>query len=112
MKIAIPLANGKLCLHFGHCENFALIDVDQAGKSIIRREDVDSPPHQPGLLPGWLQERGAEMVIAGGMGIRAQDFFTQMGIKVLVGASPEPPEDIVTAWLDGTLELGGNVCDH
>ena len=30
MKIAIPLANGQLAMHFGHCEQFALIDVDEA----------------------------------------------------------------------------------
>ena len=30
MKIAIPLAAGRLCMHFGHCEQFALVDVDGA----------------------------------------------------------------------------------
>ena len=34
MKIAIPLAEGKLCIHFGHCETFALIDVDVEKKEI------------------------------------------------------------------------------
>lgn len=33
MKIAIPMAGGQLCMHFGHCEQFALVDVDEtAGK--------------------------------------------------------------------------------
>lgn len=32
MKFAIPLAEGKLAIHFGHCASFALIDVDQATK--------------------------------------------------------------------------------
>lgn len=27
-KIAIPLENGRLCSHFGHCEQFAIIDVE------------------------------------------------------------------------------------
>jgi ATP-binding protein involved in chromosome partitioning len=26
-KIAIPMENGKLSTHFGHCEYFAIIDV-------------------------------------------------------------------------------------
>ena len=30
MKIAIPLAAGRLCMHFGHCEQFALVEVDEA----------------------------------------------------------------------------------
>lgn len=29
MKIAIPVAEGKLCMHFGHCEVFALFDVNE-----------------------------------------------------------------------------------
>jgi predicted Fe-Mo cluster-binding NifX family protein len=76
MRIAIPLANGKLSLHFGHCERFALVDVNPEEKEIIKREDVESPPHQPGLLPPWLAERGATMIIAGGMGQRARALFT------------------------------------
>jgi len=51
MKIAIPLADGKLSMHFGHCEEFALIEVDEHQKNILGREILTDPPHQPGLLP-------------------------------------------------------------
>jgi Mrp family chromosome partitioning ATPase len=51
MKIAIPLADGKLAAHFGHCERFALLEVDLAAHKILKREEVETPPHQPGLLP-------------------------------------------------------------
>ena len=53
MKIAIPLAEGKLTMHFGHCQSFALVDVDPQTKKIIRTEELAAPPHQPGLLPPW-----------------------------------------------------------
>jgi len=112
MKIAIPTANGTLCPHFGHCESFALLEVDKQNKAVLKRDDLVPPPHEPGLLPRWLQERGVTMVIAGGMGHRAQEFFTQMGIEVLVGAPSQDPEDLARSWMDGTLALGGNVCDH
>lgn len=112
MKIAIPVADGKLSMHFGHCEKFALIDVDTAEKKIIKREDIDAPPHQPGLLPPWLAEKGANVIIAGGMGTRAQDLFAEQKIKVVVGVSGGTPEDIVTAYLKGSLVTGANVCDH
>jgi predicted Fe-Mo cluster-binding NifX family protein len=112
MRIAIPLADGKLAPHFGHCERFALIDVDPASKTIIKREDVEAPPHQPGLLPPWLAERGARLVIAGGMGQRARGLFTGHGIQVLVGAPPETPERLAADYLAGTLQLGANICDH
>ena len=68
MKIAIPLAEGKLAMHFGHCDRFALMDVDTSEKKLLKRVDVEAPPHQPGLLPPWLAERGANMIIAGGIG--------------------------------------------
>ncbi|MGC8643077.1 MAG: NifB/NifX family molybdenum-iron cluster-binding protein [Isosphaeraceae bacterium] len=112
MRIAIPLANGTLAMHFGHCERFALVDVDPAQKRIVKREDIKSPPHQPGLLPPWLAERGATMIIAGGLGQRAQGLFSEHGIEVLVGAPAETPEKLVADFLAGTLQRGENICDH
>jgi predicted Fe-Mo cluster-binding NifX family protein len=112
MRIAIPLAEGKLTQHFGHCASFALIDADPAEKKILRREDVDAPPHEPGLLPPWLAERGVNMVIAGGMGQRAQHLFQQHGIQVVVGAPVETPEKLAADYLAGTLQENENICDH
>lgn len=112
MKIAIPLAEGQLAMHFGHCERFALIDVDTSKKEIVKREDIEAPPHQPGLLPPWLAERGVDMVIAGGMGQRAHELFTARGMEVMLGASADTPEKLVADYLAGTLTLGANICDH
>jgi len=112
MRIAIPLADGRRALHFGHCDHFALLDVDQAARKILGRQDIEAPPHQPGLLPPWLAERGANVIIAGGMGQRALALFAEQGIQVVVGAPAETPEQIVAAYLNGTLQVGGNVCDH
>jgi predicted Fe-Mo cluster-binding NifX family protein/predicted RNA-binding Zn-ribbon protein involved in translation (DUF1610 family) len=112
MRIAIPLANGKLAQHFGHCERFAIIDVDSEEKKIIKREDVDAPPHEPGLLPRWLSEKGANIIVAGGMGQRALGLFADQGIQVIVGAPVDAPESLVKDYLTGTLRSGANVCDH
>ncbi|MCL6584850.1 MAG: NifB/NifX family molybdenum-iron cluster-binding protein [bacterium] len=112
MRIAIPIADGKLAMHFGHCQRFALIDVDVETKKILYREDIDAPEHQPGLLPPWLAKRGVQLVIAGGMGQRALGLFAEQGIQVLVGAPAEMPESLVADYLAGTLKTGDNVCDH
>jgi predicted Fe-Mo cluster-binding NifX family protein len=112
MRIAIPLAQGKLAMHFGHCEELALIDVDEGSKTIGHMEVVAAPEHQPGLLPRWLAERGANVIIAGGMGRRALGLFAESGIKVAVGAPADSPENLVAAYLQGALEAGENVCDH
>jgi len=112
MRFAIPLADGKLAIHFGHCASFALVDTDPAKTIILKRDDVEAPPHQPGLLPPWLAERGVNCIIAGGMGQRAKDLFVEQGIEVTVGAAVETPEKLVKDYLAGTLAVGGNACDH
>ncbi len=112
MKIAVPTSDGQVCMHFGHCEEFTLFDVDGKSKSIQKAEKVTPPPHEPGLLPRWLGERGVNMVIAGGMGSRAQGLFAEAGVKVVTGAPAEDPESVVTKYLAGSLETGANVCDH
>lgn len=112
MKIAIPVANGVLTNHFGHCENFALIDVDLEAMKILQRTDIVPPPHEPGLLPPWLAERGVSLIIAGGMGQRALNLFIERNIEVLAGAQVDTPEHLVADYLAGTLQRGGNVCDH
>ena len=112
MKIAIPVAQGALCLHFGHCDQFALFEVEPESKTVQNKQMLTPPPHEPGVLPRWLHEQGADVIIAGGMGARAQSLFSQNGIKVVVGAPAEAPEQVVQAYLDGTLQTGANVCDH
>jgi len=112
MKIAIPLAGGKLTAHFGHCEQFAVVDVDGESKTITGQVVLSPPRHEPGVLPAWLAEQGVGVVIAGGMGQRAQGLFNQQGIQVVVGAPSETPERLVTDYLAGTLQAGDNVCDH
>ncbi len=112
MRIAIPLADGKLAMHFGHCERFAFVDIDQAEKKILGRQDIEAPPHEPGLLPGWLAERGVNAIISGGMGQRARGLFGERGIDVVVGALADTPENLVGHYLAGTLDVGQNICDH
>ena len=112
MKIAMPLTAGKLSGHFGHCEVFAFIEVDRENRRIISTEFLKPPPHEPGVMPGWTAEHGADLVIGGGMGTRARQLFTQHGVDVIVGAPVYEPEKIAQAWLDGTLQTAENACDH
>jgi len=112
MRIAIPLAHGKLAAHFGHCEQFALVDVDEESRSIVQQETQNPPDHEPGVLPQWLSGLGADVIIAGGMGRRAQDLFARQGISVLVGAPSEAPEALVESYLSESLVTGENMCDH
>lgn len=112
MKIAIPLVAGGLSEHFGHCEEFALIDVDRDSKKIVSQTRVVPPPHAPGVLPRWLHEQGAQVIIAGGMGRRALDLFAQNGIAVHAGRSGASPEELAQAFLTGGLGDAAPTCSH
>jgi ATP-binding protein involved in chromosome partitioning len=112
MRFAVPVNGGVLSAHFGHCEHFALFDVDEQSKKILKKELVQPPPHEPGLLPKWLAEQGVNLVIAGGMGSRALDLFRQNNIEVVMGTMENDPEKAVLSYLDGVLTTGDNICDH
>jgi len=108
--IAVPTSNGLLDGHFGHCQQFAMVKVEE--HTIKEISYVDAPPHQPGLLPPWLAERGATDIIAGGMGQRAIALFNERGVNVFVGAPALAPEEIVQGFLQETLRFSANYCDH
>jgi len=112
MRYGIPVTNGVLDPHFGHCEAFALIDVNVDQMTVLRKEVISSPGHQPGFLPGWLAGHGARIVIAGGMGGRALDLFAQHGVEVVMGAPAVDPELAVLEHMRGNLVSSGNACEE
>lgn len=112
MKIAVPVANGRLCMHFGHCEQFVIFNIDREKKSIASHEALTPPPHEPGVLPKWLSDQGVNFVIAGGIGARAVTLFKERGVDVVTGAPAGNPAEIVNQFLAGTLVTGSNTCDH
>jgi predicted Fe-Mo cluster-binding NifX family protein len=109
-KIAIPTSDGLLDAHFGHCRQFTLIEVEE--DMMMGMTVIDAPPHQPGLLPPWLAERGVTDVIAGGMGQRAIQLFNQFSINVFVGAPLLSPQELVKGFLENTITFAANYCDH
>ncbi len=109
-KFAIPTENGVLCAHFGHCQQFAVIEVEN--NQIISTSNVIPPEHVPGLYPAWVAQLGATDVIAGGMGQQAIDLFNQQHINVFVGAPIDEPTALVNRFLENKLDLNENYCNH
>lgn len=108
--LVVPVSEGKLSAHFGHCEQFAFIET-QNGK-IMETEMRNPPSHEPGALPMWLYEQGADIAIVGGMGESAQQLLREKGIEVIIGAPMDSPESLANQYLLNTLVTGENVCDH
>lgn len=112
IKIAIPLANNELCLHFGHCEEFAFVEVNEETKAIVAITKAVPPPHAPGVIPRWIASEGANVILAGGMGGMAQQILAQNGVEVVAGVGADSIENLVNSYLNGTLVCGVNGCDH
>lgn len=111
MKIAIPTSDGVLCPHFGHCQEFTIINVDTSDKTITDVSTIIPPPHEPGVLPVWLGQQGCNLIIAGGIGQRAIGMFHRNGINVVTGAPSDKPEKLAAAYLNSALMTGRNLCD-
>ena len=110
MKIAIPMENGLLCAHFGHCRYFAIATI--ANNQIIEMEEVTPPAHEPGVYPRWIATMGVTDVIAGGMGQKAIDLFNEQNVNAYVGAPAKEAKAIIDDFLSGKLTLTANYCTH
>ncbi len=112
MTIAIPTTEGRLHEHFGGCREFTLVQTDHEQRKILNTRTLQPPPHAPGLFPRWLRERGANVVIAGGIGRRALALFAQHGIAVRAGQSGATVEELASAYLNGQLVNEPESCAH
>jgi ATP-binding protein involved in chromosome partitioning len=102
---------GSLSAHFGRCPFYTFVNVE--GDRIVGFEVVANPHypnHQPGVIPQFIHSQKANVMIAGGMGPRAIDFFSQLGIDVATGAQGKI-RDVVEAYLRGEIQ-GIVACEH
>lgn len=109
-RIAFPTNDRETVeAHFGHCQEFALIDVLDG--EVIEKQFVVPPPHEPGVLPKFLAEKNATVIITGGMGSMAVNLFNQSNIEVILGATGSIDENLKT-FLEGELYSSGSACNH
>lgn len=109
MKIAISTERGYVSAHFGRCPAYTLVEI-QDGR-VVAQEEIENPGHQPGFLPQYLSKKGVEVIIAGGMGPRAQGLFAEKNIQMIIGVQG-PIGEVVEKFLRRDLEAGADLCDH
>lgn len=74
--------------HFGRCPYYVLVDLDgQEAKQVNVVSNPNYGRHAPGTVPTFIQNQGANVMLAGGMGRRAIALFEQYGIQAASGAS-------------------------
>lgn len=108
-KIAVPVQGNTVSAHFGHAPHFKIFSVEN--NSINNEEVLENPGHQPGLLPKLLNEAGADVIIASGMGQKAITLFENNEIQVVCGASGEA-KTAVENYLGDQLDTSENACSH
>lgn len=109
MKVAVATDGNAVAQHFGRCQQYTLADIED-GK-VLNKEVVSSPGHQPGFLPRFLAEKGVSCVIAGGMGPKAQNLFSQHNVQTIIGVTGTVDETL-EAFVKGQLQSGESLCDH
>jgi predicted Fe-Mo cluster-binding NifX family protein len=109
-KIAIPVVNGLLSAHFGHCQIFLIVDVVDG--EVKQTKEVVPPPHEPGVIPRWLSDLGVNVVLVGGIGQKAVSLFKQFGVEPIIGVPEKAPMDLINDFLKDELVTGSNQCSH
>ncbi len=74
-KVAIASEKDNVSDHFGYCEGFNIYDIKE--EKITKKEFVPNPGHKPGFLPNFLNEKGVNIIISGGMGQKAVNIFNE-----------------------------------
>lgn len=109
-KIAVTYENGQVFGHFGHTEQFKIYTVE--GSTVVSSEVVPTNGSGHGALAGFLQQRGVDTLICGGIGGGARTALAEAGIRLYPGAAGSADE-AVQALLAGTLAYDPDtVCTH
>lgn len=93
MKIAVSVENNNgldsvVAHHFGRCPFFAVVDVEGTDvKAVVVIANPYFGAHQPGQVPDFIHQQKADVMLSGGMGGRAIQFFEQFGIQTATGAN-------------------------
>lgn len=107
MKIAVPYSDGQVFQHFGKSEQFKIYDT--IDDEIISSEIVDTSGSGHSALADFLKEKGAGVLICGGIGVGAMTALQNAGIQILGGAEGEA-DKCVEEFLGGRLHFGASGC--
>ena len=116
MKIAISTMdnNGldsQISPHFGRCPFYVMVETKE--KEILSVSAVENPlfsSHAPGMVPNFINDQGVDMMISGGMGRSAINFFKEFKIGVATGATGTV-QTTMQAYFAGNLQEAAP-CNH
>ncbi len=109
MKYAVSAIANEVSQHFGRCTHFVIVDIEdgvERGRETMMRPDIPHPE-----VPPLLAEKGVTCIVAGGMGIKAQNIFQQHGVGSILGAAGDV-EGVIEAIKAGEIETKASPCNH
>lgn len=110
MKLAVTYENGTVFQHFGHTEAFKIYQIENG--AVVSSQIVPTNGSGHGALAGFLQERGVNALICGGIGGGAKMALADAGIALYGGVTGEA-DQAVEDLLAGKLAYNPGVeCQH
>lgn len=109
MKIAIATDGNQVAHHFGRCESYTIVEIEN--NEVLKKSIIDNPGHEPGFLPKFLSEKGVNCILAGGMGPKAINLFREKNVEPIVGVYGSI-DKVIEDFLSNKLEIGDSKCDH
>lgn len=111
--IAVPVdENGILDAHFGHASAFAFFVLDTKKNVVVENKTLAPPAHEPGVIPTWIAAQGTHVLLTGGLGESARKILVDKGVDVIVGVASDNAEKVAKDFLNDTLNIAGNQCNH
>ncbi len=103
MKIAMPLAKGRIADLSENCDRFTIVDVYLTENRIL-----DSCRRTRGRVVGsarpWLAEQAVDLVIAAEVRPEMKINLMEINIRIIAGAPNDSPHSVIKAYLARSLD--------
>ncbi len=101
--------NAKLAYHFGRCPYYVFVDLDTNSiKNTTTKENPFFNTHEEGAVPQFIATEKVDILIAGGMGPKAIEWFNKLKITAIT-TKPREISNVLKDYLAGKLS-GAKSC--
>jgi len=105
MKVCIPTMGDScmeeaICQHFGRAPTFTVLDLEAGTIKVL--PNVSEHMGGRGLPTEAIFAEGVQVMIVGGLGPKAVQFFAEQNVEVFVGATGTV-KDAIEDWREGFL---------
>ncbi len=111
MKIAFAKENNKVAAHFGHCNDFRIVEIIDS--KVMNTQDVFDDVHTHHSRAAYLKNLGVDTLVVSGLGEHAHQSLVKENIKVLDGQNMSLSEALALFIMGKlTQEIKGHAHHH